>query len=791
MFQLLALARTRINASVRAVAPLRDTLFSARRPRLGAVMSRWGVAAVAAVLGLSSVRGQTVSTFISTGLTNPVGLVFDTSGNLYVTHNPGAGNNTVLKFSTAGQSVATTFNSQNITGLGGIIFDSNRLLYWADASTAAVGGPNITKAFPAGLTIVFLPYITTGLSSPTGLAYDTNGNLYVANNGNGNISKYTSGGGLVSAAFNTTALTAPYGLAFDTNGNLYVSNTDSGVINKITSAGAVSTFYTFAAGNVPTGLAFDTSGNLYVATSTSNTITQLSSTGVFQASVALPNGSAPKLLAFDTNGNLYVANYGNNTVSKITPFPAFVAPTPAAVSAAAPTVTTTPPVITSPLTYSSPANQTFSYSIFASNGPTSYNATNVPPGCFINTYTGGITGTPTIAGVYTETISATNAGGTGSATLVVTITPLSQTITFPAPATMVANAAPFTLAATSSSGLPITYTVLSGPATVSGNTVTLTGAAGTVTIQASQGGNLAYSAASNASVSFQVTAVPKPVLVNLSARSVVTPTSPMTAGFIISGTTSKTLVLRGVGPGLSSFGLGASPLLARPQLTLMDVNGNVLATNAGWGGSTALTSAFATVGAFPLGSTSADSALTATLAPGIYTMKLSDAATDAGGLALAELYDASVDPTGATQKLINLSSRGQVGTGNTVLVCGFMVSGTTAKTVLIRGVGPSLAPYGLTGLLADPVLNVYDSSGNLVATNNDWGTPVGVNATQVTATAATLTSTAAQVGAFPLIAGSKDAALIVTLPPGAYTAQVSGNGGTTGNGMAEVYEIPQ
>ncbi len=477
--------------------------------------------------------------------------------------------------------------------------------------------------------------------------------------------------------------------------------------------------------------------------------------------------------------------------STISPADQFTYVAQAAAAAPAQTVTVSIPVITSPLTYSSPANQTFSYTIFASNGPTSYDATNVPPGCFINTFTGGITGTPTIAGVYTETISATNAGGTGTATLVVTITPLSQTITFPAPAGMVANAAPFTLAATSSSGLPITYTVLSGPATVSGNTVTLTGAAGTVTLQASQGGNLAYSAASSATVSFQVTAVPKPVLVNLSARSVVTPTSPMTAGFIISGTTSKTLVLRGVGPGLSSFGLGASPLLARPQLTLMDVNGNVLATNAGWGGNTALTTVFAAVGAFPLASNSADSALTATLAPGLYTMKLSDAVTDSGGLALAELYDASVDPTGATQKLINLSSRGQVGTGNSVLVCGFMVSGTTAKTVLIRGMGPSLAPYGLTGLLADPVLNVYDSSGNLVATNNDWGTPVGVNATQVTATAATLTSTAAQVGAFPLVAGSKDAALIVTLPPGAYTAQVSGNGGTTGNGMAEVYEIPQ
>jgi hypothetical protein len=119
------------------------------------------------------------------------------------------------------------------------------------------------------------------------------------------------------------------------------------------------------------------------------------------------------------------------------------------------------------------------------------------------------------------------------------------------------------------------------------------------------------------------------------------------------------------------------------------------------------------------------------------------------------------------------------------------VSGSVPKTLLIRGVGPSLAPYGVTGLLADPVLNIYDSSGNLVATNNDWGTPVAVNASQTPATAATLTSTAIQVGAFPLIAGSKDAALIVTLPPGAYTAQVSGNGGATGAGMAEVYEIPQ
>jgi hypothetical protein len=480
--------------------------------------------------------------------------------------------------------------------------------------------------------------------------------------------------------------------------------------------------------------------------------------------------------------------------------------TASAASAPAPTVTVPVPAITSPLTYSSPVNQTFSYSIQASNTPTSYSAANLPAGCYLNTYTGGITGTPTTTGTYAITIGATNAGGTGTATLVVTITPASsagsgsstssstslasQTITFPAVANVPANAVPFTLSATSTSGLPITYTVLSGPATVSGNTVTLTGGTGPVTIQASQGGNSVYSAAGNVTVTFQVTAaVPKPVLVNLSARGLVTPSAPMLTGFVIVGTTAKTVVLRGVGPSLASFGL--SPVLAHPQLTLLDVNGNVLATNTGWGGTAALASAFASVGAFPFATTSADSALMATLMPGAYTMKVSDAVNDSGGMALAELYDASVDPTGVTQKLINLSTRGQVGAGNGVLICGVSVSGSVPKTLLIRGVGPSLAPYGVTGLLADPVLNIYDSSGNLVATNNDWGTPVAVNASQTPATAATLTSTAAQVGAFPLLAGSKDAALIVTLPPGAYTAQVSGNGGTTGNGMAEVYEIPQ
>jgi hypothetical protein len=354
---------------------------------------------------------------------------------------------------------------------------------------------------------------------------------------------------------------------------------------------------------------------------------------------------------------------------------------------------------------------------------------------------------------------------------------------------MPANAAPFTLSATSTSGLPITYTVLSGPATVSGSGVFLTGSPGTVTIQASQSGNGVYAAATPVTITFQVTTAAAPLLVNLSARTLVTPGNPIITGFVITGTAPKTVVLRGVGPTLSTFGL--SPTLAHPQLTLLSATGAVLATNTIWGGTSALNTAFSQVGAFPLSPTSADSALMTTLAPGVYTMTVSDAVNDSGGLALAELYDASVDPTALTQKLINVSSRGQVGAGNGALVSGFVVMGSVPKNLLIRGVGPSLATYGLAGLLADPVLNVYSSSGALVATNNDWGTPVAVNASQTPATAAALTAAAAQIGAFPLIAGSKDAAVMVSLPAGSYTAQVSGNGGSTGVGLVEVYEIPQ
>ena len=131
---------------------------------------------------------------------------------------------------------------------------------------------------------------------------------------------------------------------------------------------------------------------------------------------------------------------------------------------------------------------------------------------------------------------------------------------------------------------------------------------------------------------------------------------------------------------------------------------------------------------------------------------------------------------------LHLSSRARVGSGVETQILGFEVKGSAAKTFLIRGVGPTLANYGVTGALADPIINVTNAAGQTIATNDNWsvqtGTPAG-----------SLSDIAARVGAFALPAGSKDSALLLTLDPGSYTVSLSAVGGGTGIGLIEVYEV--
>lgn len=134
---------------------------------------------------------------------------------------------------------------------------------------------------------------------------------------------------------------------------------------------------------------------------------------------------------------------------------------------------------------------------------------------------------------------------------------------------------------------------------------------------------------------------------------------------------------------------------------------------------------------------------------------------------------------------MNLSARAQVGTGGGLLIAGFVVGGSTSRTVLLRASGPALsaAPFNLAGTLADPELQLYlsnsDGSSTLLGSNAGWGGDSQV------------ASAAASVGAFSWNnPSSNDSAILVTLPPSAYTAEVSGASGDTGVALVEVYEVP-
>jgi hypothetical protein len=271
-------------------------------------------------------------------------------------------------------------------------------------------------------------------------------------------------------------------------------------------------------------------------------------------------------------------------------------------------------------------------------------------------------------------------------------------------------------------------------------------------------------------------------LVNISTRAQVgTGSNILIAGFTVGGagtTGSESLLIRGSGPALTQFGVAG--ILPDPQLQLYSGSA-VLGTDNGWAGNAAITSAANALGAFPWKTpTSKDSALLATLAGGQgYTAQISGEAGDTG-VALAEVYDAT--PAGAytpaSPRITNLSARVQVGTGGNILIAGFAIGGSTARTVLIRASGPALVQFGVPGTLADPQLQVFSGS-TVVAGNSVWGGD------------GQIAETANSVGAFPWnISTSSDSAILVTLPPGSYTAQVSGVSGDTGVALVEIYEVP-
>jgi acetyl esterase/lipase len=259
-----------------------------------------------------------------------------------------------------------------------------------------------------------------------------------------------------------------------------------------------------------------------------------------------------------------------------------------------------------------------------------------------------------------------------------------------------------------------------------------------------------------------VAPTPTQMLLNVSTRArVESGSSVMIGGFIITGDAAKKVAMRAIGPSLADAGV--SDVLADPVLELYDSTGSLIAQNDN-------------CSSLPPDSIPADlkptdgheSFISVTLPPGSYTAVLRGA-NGAAGIGLFELYD--LDP--ASSRISNISTRGDVGTGSDVMIGGFIIGGAEPTKVIVRAIGPSLVAENVSNALPDPLLELYDSNGSLIFTNDNWRT--------------TQEQQIIDSGVPP--SDDREAAIVATLVPGGYTAMIRDAGQATGIALVEVYNL--
>lgn len=659
-------------------------------------------------------------------------------------------------------------------------------------------------------TVAHIPFLagSDAFSWPSGLALDNQGNLYVACYGNHQIAKVTLDGRITVLAGNSTpnpslpsipgllggrmpdpsnrgytdgpASTArfdsPSDIVLDGAGNLYVCDNRNRAIRKITPAGLVSTVAggTNILGPDPDGvgknaflgqvssIAIATDGTLYAADSELHTIRKITPDGVVTTIAGRTNipGSAdgpaasarfnqPQGIAIDAAGNIYVGEYQNRTIRRIS------------------------------------------------------------AGGVVTTLGGsaGVMGTADGTGALARFTALTHLAVSGSGVLYIVdagkirqgvlATDLPVVTSQPNPAVpVVGNSARFTVTVTDSSALTYQWQF---QATAGGAWINETdgsGVLGSMTNTLQLTGNTALAGghfrcvvtnAAKAMVISQpggfdlsagTTGDTGSHMINISTRSLVgVGENIQIAGFVIGGTQPKAVLIRASGPALAQFNIGG--LLADPVLTVLSGQTQI-GQNDDWesnANKAAIDTDTAQMHLFPFAAGSKDAALRLILSPGAYTAQVSG--KNAGtGVALIEVYE--VDPSPVDSRMVNISTRSLVGTGANVQIAGFVITGSAFKTVLIRANGRSLAQFGVTGTLDAPVLTLFSGQTQL-AQNDYWD--------QDPTARSAIDALSNQMHIFSQGAGG-DAAMIVTLPPGAYTAQVNGNNNTTGVALVEVYEVP-
>jgi Putative Ig domain len=273
----------------------------------------------------------------------------------------------------------------------------------------------------------------------------------------------------------------------------------------------------------------------------------------------------------------------------------------------------------------------------------------------------------------------------------------------------------------------------------------------------------------------EITIKPAEALANISTRLQIGSSDQLLiSGFIISGSQKKTVLIRGLGPSLTAFGVAGA--LNDPNLELHSRVATI-ATNNDWR-TTQIANAItadqrAEIEASGLApANDAESAIVATLYPGAYTAVLRGSGS-ATGVGLVEIYDLSPD---ADSRLANISTRGFVQNADNVMIGGFIIGGNagTGGKVVVRGLGPSLIFSGIANFITDPKLELHDANGLLIAFNNDWKE--------------SQESEIKAAGLAPVKA--VESAILITLPPGNFTAVLGDANNATGNGLIEIYNIP-
>jgi len=728
----------------------------------------------------------------------PYGLALDGSGNLYVAD---GGNHLIRKIAPDG-TVTTLAGGAQISGFAdgtgtaarfnnpfGVAVDGSGNIIVADSGNHVIrrvttAGVVTTIAGTAGLPgAADGTGIAARFNQPRGVAVGSGNTVYVADYGNA-LLRAISSSGVVTTLAGTAGIVGstdsvgasarfydPTGIAADGT-TVYVADTSNNLIRRgvpASAAGLPTITIQPLDQEVSVGQAItlrtSVSGTVtYQWLRNNNIITGASSATYTIASAQLGDAAAYTVRVSGAGGSVD-SSQGNLTVTPLGTGPIVITARPIALHVET----------GQPATFSVTATGTGLTYQWLKNGVTIAGATAA--GYTIASAQAGDVATYTVritSGATVELAAAKLNVGAATAGVSISSQPSSVTVTVGQPAS-------FTVVAFGS-GLSYQW-LKNGSALAGANAATFAiastkaGDAGSYSVRVAGASGTVESSAATLTVNG---ATPPPAasrLVNLSILSdIASAGDSFTMGYVVGGagtTGSKSILIRAAGPALVQLGVGG--VLNDPKLETF-AGQTSTGVNDNWGGSAALSNAFAAVGAFAYASpTSLDAAVLASISAGDNSVKVS--ANGAGtGLVIAELYDSTpiAAMTATTPRLVNVSVLKALGAG---LTAGFVVDGTGQKKVLIRVVGPTLGSFGVGGVVEDPQLTLY-SGQTVIGSNDNWGGT------------AELTAAFSQVGAFALPAASKDAAVLATLQPGSYTVQAKGVGTTTGIAIVEVYEVP-